>query len=165
MCVLRWIAAFLLCVSLPAGAAARELIRVIGGEPGTIVIKTQERRLYYVVREGLALRYPVAVGKPGKDWTGVTRIDGKYVRPAWSPPPEMRHDNPSLPDVIPGGARNNPMGERALTLKGDKYAIHGTYAARTVGTAASWGCFRMHNRHIVELFDMVAVGTPVVVMQ
>jgi lipoprotein-anchoring transpeptidase ErfK/SrfK len=77
----------------------------------------------------------------------------------------MRAENPRLPAVIPGGARNNPMGERALTLRGDKYAIHGTYAAHTVGRAASWGCFRMHNKHIVELFDLVSVGTPVVVVQ
>ncbi len=113
--------------------------------------------------DGTAIRYPVAVGKPGKQWFGATRIDGKYVNPAWSPPAVVRRDNPSLPHVIPGGSPGNPMGVRALTLSGDEYAIHGTNRPDSIGTSASYGCIRMHNRDIVDLYDRVTVGTQVVV--
>ena len=149
---------------ISTGTFAREVVpfeaRVA---PGTIVIKTGERRLYYVRGDGTALRYRVAVGKPGKQWFGEARIDGKYVRPAWSPPAEVKRDNPRLPDVIPGGAPNNPMGARALTLSLDEYAIHGTNRPSSIGTFASYGCIRMLNEDIVHLYDQVSVGTRVVV--
>jgi lipoprotein-anchoring transpeptidase ErfK/SrfK len=146
------------------GASAREIVPFEGRvSPGTIVIKTGERRLYYVRGDGTALRYRVAVGKPGKQWFGEAQIDGKYVQPAWSPPAEVKRDNPRLPDVIPGGAPNNPMGARALTLNLDEYAIHGTNRPGSIGTFASYGCIRMLNEDIVELFEQVAVGTRVVV--
>lgn len=145
-------------------AAAREVVPFQAGiSPGTIVIRTGERRLYYVRGDGTALRYPVAVGKPGKQWFGEARIDGKYVRPAWSPPAEVKRDNPRLPSVIPGGAPNNPMGARALTLDLDEYAIHGTNRPGSIGTYASYGCIRMHNQDIVDLYERVSVGTRVVV--
>src|SRR5471032_1859574 len=67
--------------------------------PGTIVVKTNERRPYLVVDPGHAVRYPVGVGKAGKQWAGTTRIDGKYRNPAWSPPTEVKRDKPSMPDV------------------------------------------------------------------
>src|ERR1043166_3183266 len=81
--------------------------------PGTIVVKTNERRLYLVVDQGRAVRYPVGVGKAGKQWAGTTRIDGKYRNPAWSPPREVKRDRPNMPDVIPGGSPRNPMGVRS----------------------------------------------------
>src|SRR5882762_3586257 len=83
--------------------------------PGTIVVKTNERRLYLVVDQDHAVRYPVGVGKAGKQWAGTTRIDGKYLNPAWSPPSEVKRDKPSMPDVIPGGSPHNPMGVAAMT--------------------------------------------------
>ena len=131
--------------------------------PGTILIRTAERRLYYVQGDGTAIRYPVAVGKPGKQWVGEARIDGKYVKPAWAPPAEVKRDNPRLPDLIPGGAPNNPMGVRALTLDRDEYAIHGTNRPGSIGTFASYGCIRMLNEDIVDLYERVGVGTRVVV--
>nr|WP_262273592.1 MULTISPECIES: L,D-transpeptidase [unclassified Microvirga] len=143
---------------------AREVVPFEGRvSPGTVVIKTAERKLYYVRGDGTALRYRVAVGRPGKQWFGEARIDGKYVRPAWSPPDEVKRDNPRLPDVIPGGAPNNPMGARALTLDLDEYAIHGTNRPGSIGTYASYGCIRMLNEDIVDLYDQVSVGTRVVV--
>ncbi|MBM1174214.1 L,D-transpeptidase [Microvirga arabica] len=146
-------------------ASAREVVPFQASvSPGTIVIKTAERRLYYVRGDGTALRYRVAVGKPGKQWFGEAQIDGKYVRPAWSPPAEVKRDNPRLPDVIPGGAPNNPMGARALTLNLDEYAIHGTNRPSSIGTYASYGCIRMLNEDIVHLYDQVNVGTRVVVV-
>src|SRR3979409_1555268 len=86
--------------------------------PGTIIVKTNERRLYLVVDQGHAVRYPVGVRRAGEQWAGPTRIDGKYRNPAWSPPREVKHDKPSMPDVIPGGSPRNPMGVAAETVRG-----------------------------------------------
>jgi lipoprotein-anchoring transpeptidase ErfK/SrfK len=131
--------------------------------PGTIVVKTNERRLYLVVDQGHAVRYPVGVGKAGKQWAGVTQIDGKYRNPAWAPPKEVKHDKPSMPDVIPGGSPRNPMGVAAMTLAGGEYAIHGTNMPGSVGGFVSYGCIRMLNADITDLYQRVSVGTPVVV--
>jgi lipoprotein-anchoring transpeptidase ErfK/SrfK len=131
--------------------------------PGTIVVKTNERRLYLVVEQGRAVRYPVGVGRAGKQWAGTTRIDGKYQNPAWSPPSEVRRDKPSMPDVIPGGSPRNPMGVAAMTLAGGEYAIHGTNVPGSVGGFVSYGCIRMLNADITDLYQRVSVGTTVVV--
>ena len=131
--------------------------------PGTIVVKTRERRLYYILGTGKAVSYPVGVGRPDKQWSGHSAISGKYIRPAWSPPEEIKRDNPRLPYVIPGGAPNNPMGAAALTIAGGEYAIHGTNRPGSVGGFVSYGCIRMLNSDIMDLFDRVAVGTPIVV--
>jgi lipoprotein-anchoring transpeptidase ErfK/SrfK len=147
----------------PGTAAAREVVNFSGGAPGTIVVKTNERRLYLVVGDGTAIRYPVGVGRAGKQWSGQTYIDGKHIRPAWSPPWEVKRDKPSLPDVIPGGSPRNPMGAAALTLSGGEYAIHGTNVPGSIGGFVSYGCIRMHNQDIVDLYGRVGVGTPVIV--
>jgi lipoprotein-anchoring transpeptidase ErfK/SrfK len=131
--------------------------------PGTIVVKTNERRLYLVVDPDHAVRYPVGVGRAGKQWAGVTRIDGKYRNPAWSPPAEVKHDKPNMPDVIPGGSPRNPMGVAAMTLAGGEYAIHGTNVPNSVGGFVSYGCIRMLNDDISDLYQRVSVGTTVVV--
>ena len=157
------LAAALVC-SASGAVEARELVGFDAGiRPGTIVVRTGERRLYFVLGNGAALRYRVAVGRPGKQWFGEAYIDGKHVAPAWSPPAEVKRDNPHLPSVIPGGSSRNPMGARALTLDRDEYAIHGTNRPGSVGTNASYGCFRMLNADIIDLFDRVGVGTPVLV--
>jgi lipoprotein-anchoring transpeptidase ErfK/SrfK len=147
------------------GAQARPDVVGFHGEfsPGTIVVKTNERRLYLVVDQDHAVRYPVGVGKAGKQWAGVTQIDGKYLHPAWSPPAEVKHDKPSMPDVIPGGSPNNPMGVAAMTLAGGEYAIHGTNRPSSVGGFVSYGCIRMLNDDISDLYQRVSVGTTVVV--
>jgi lipoprotein-anchoring transpeptidase ErfK/SrfK len=131
--------------------------------PGTIVISTAERRLYFVLGNGQAIRYVVGVGRDGQQWAGVSRIDGKYVQPAWAPPEDIKRENPALPNVIPGGSPHNPMGVAALTLQGGEYAIHGTNAPGSVGHFVSHGCIRMYNADITDLFQRVAVGTTVVV--
>lgn len=148
-----------------AKAQARDLVTFDsrGVPAGTIVIRTSERALYLVDGYGSALRYRVAVGQPGKQWFGWSQIDGKYVQPAWTPPHEVKRDNPRLPDLIPGGSPRNPMGPRALTLSGGEYAIHGTNRPSSVGTFASYGCIRMYNQDIIDLYDRVRVGTRVVV--
>jgi lipoprotein-anchoring transpeptidase ErfK/SrfK len=131
--------------------------------PGTIVVKTGERRLYLILDQSHAVRYPVGVGRAGKQWAGTTRIDGKYRNPAWSPPAEVKHDKPSMPDVIPGGSPHNPMGVAAMTLAGGEYAIHGTNMPGSVGGFVSYGCIRMYNEDITDLYQRVSVGTSVVV--
>jgi lipoprotein-anchoring transpeptidase ErfK/SrfK len=132
--------------------------------PGTIVVRTNERRLYYYVGTGEAIRYPVGVGRAGMQWSGTAFIDGKYIKPAWSAPESIRGDYQSLPSVIPGGTSDNPMGAAAMTLSGGgEYAIHGTNAPGTIGGFVSHGCIRMYNEDIMDLYSRVGVGTPVVV--
>jgi len=149
--------------AVPQPAAAREVVAFNGYSAGTIVVKTSERRLYYVMGNGQALRYPVGVGKAGKQWSGTSYIDGKHLHPAWSPPAEVKRDNPRLPDLIPGGSPRNPMGVAAMTLSGGQYAIHGTNVPSSIGGFVSYGCIRMYNQDIADLFGRVNVGTAVVV--
>ena len=146
-----------------APAAAHETVMATDYSPGTIVIRTNERRLYYYLADGKALRYPVGVGRAGKQWTGTSFINGKYLNPAWAPPADIRHDNPSLPAVIPGGSPHNPMGVAAMTLAGGEYAIHGTNRPGSIGGFVSYGCIRMYNQDITDLFNRVDYYTPVVV--
>jgi lipoprotein-anchoring transpeptidase ErfK/SrfK len=108
--------------------------------------------------------YRIAVGKAGKKWYGTTMIARKMIRPPWIPPPEVKRDKPYLPNYIKGGAHNNPMGAAALILGGGKYAIHGTNRPSSIGTFASYGCIRMHNRDVLDLYKRVSVGTRVTVV-
>ncbi len=102
--------------------------------PGTIVVKTNERHLYLVIGAGQAIRYPVGVGRAGMQWSGTAFIDGKYIKPAWSPPDSIRKDYSRLPPVVPGGSPQNPMGVAAMTLSGGgQYAIHGTNNEGSIG--------------------------------
>jgi lipoprotein-anchoring transpeptidase ErfK/SrfK len=146
----------------PAQARASVLS---GYEPGTIVVKTGERKLYLVLENGETISYPVGVGKAGRTWTGVSYINGKFVKPAWSPPAEVKREKPSLPDVIPGGSAENPMGAAAMTLSVDQYAIHGTNKPQSIGGFVSFGCIRMHNQDVLDLYQRVKIGTPVVVLR
>ena len=163
------VAAAAICIlSIPTGttpAAARGEIVPFRGEAsaGTIVVRTNERRLYLVLGEGRALSYPVGVGRAGRQWAGKSFIDSKRIKPAWGPPPDIKREHPNLPDVIPGGSPKNPMGAAALTLSGGEYAIHGTNNPGSVGGFVSYGCIRMYNQDIVDLYQRVNVGTPVIV--
>jgi lipoprotein-anchoring transpeptidase ErfK/SrfK len=132
--------------------------------PGTIVIDTAARRLYLVQSDSKALSYPVSVGREGFSWTGTQRITRVANWPDWHPPAEMRQRDPRLPEKMTGGIRN-PLGAKALYLGSTLYRIHGTSDARSIGRAASSGCFRMHNRHVVDLARRVGVGTKVVVIK
>jgi lipoprotein-anchoring transpeptidase ErfK/SrfK len=144
-------------------AKAQSTVAFSGYPVGTIVVRTHQRRLYYVVGPDRAVSYPVGVGKTGMQWAGTSSITGKYLRPAWSPPPDIKRANPRLPRVIEGGSPRNPMGAAALTLSGGEYAIHGTNTPGSIGGFVSHGCIRMHNSHVLELYSRVNVGTQVVV--
>ncbi len=157
------------CMSLcgAGSAVARERVPFSGPHyPGEIVVSQSQRALYLVIGDGTALRYRVAVGKAGKQWSGRTTVVAKYHEVAWSPPASVKRDRPSLPDVIEAGDPKNPMGARVLSLPGE-YAIHGTSASMraSIGSAASYGCIRMLNEDIIDLFERVRVGTPVTVQR
>jgi lipoprotein-anchoring transpeptidase ErfK/SrfK len=148
----------------PAGG--HEVVHFSGYSPGTIVVKTSERRLYYVTDDGRAIRYPVGVGKAGMAWSGTASIDGKFIKPAWSAPASIRKDYSRLPNIIPGGSPANPMGAAALTLSGGgEYAIHGTNNRGSVGRFVSHGCIRMYNEDIIDLYGRANVGTTVIVLR
>jgi lipoprotein-anchoring transpeptidase ErfK/SrfK len=158
--------AVLLALVLSGGPAAAGVLASVDGayRPGSIVISQHLRTLFFVVQSGEAIAYPIAVPKRGKEWSGYAKVEGKYVEPAWSPPESVKRDHPELPDVIPGGSPHNPMGARAITLDRDEVAIHGTTSRMraSVGTAASYGCIRMRNEDVIDLYDRVSVGAEVV---
>ena len=130
--------------------------------PGTIVVKTDEKRLYYVLERGKAMRYGIGVGRPGFQWGGVKRITRKAEWPGWTPPPHMRKRQPDLPAFMPGGP-DNPLGARAMYLGSSLYRIHGTNQAWSIGQELSSGCFRMLNEDVEDLYSRVKVGTKVIV--
>ena len=152
--------------AVPQAAQAREIIGFAGSySAGTVVVRTGERSLYYVLGGGKAVRYPVGVGMAGKQWTGTSMITGKYLQPAWSPPAEVKRDKPSIPNLIAGGSPRNPMGAAALTLSGGQYAIHGTNMPGSIGGFVSYGCIRMYNQDISDLYGRVSLGAQVVVVR
>lgn len=158
------IAAFIATgILVPSTSVAREIVRFNGYAAGTIVVKTSERRLYYVLDDGKAMRYPVGVGRAGQSWSGTAYIEGKYIKPGWTPPADIKRDKPTLPDLIPGGSPRNPMGAAALTLSHGQYAIHGTNKPSSIGGFVSYGCIRMYNHDVMDLYERVSLGTRVVV--
>jgi lipoprotein-anchoring transpeptidase ErfK/SrfK len=132
--------------------------------PGTVVISTAQRRLYYVLGRGQAIQYGVGVGRQGFTWSGTKTVTMKREWPDWRPPPQMLRRRPDLPRYMPGGI-DNPLGARALYLGSSLYRIHGSNEPDTIGAAVSSGCIRMTNRDIVDLYDRVRIGTKVVVMR
>ncbi len=131
---------------------------------GTIIINTTERRLYYVLGNGQALRYGIGVGRVGFTWAGVTAVIAKKEWPDWTPPPQMLKRRPDLPRFMKGGPEN-PLGARAMYLGSSLYRIHGSNEPETIGTAVSSGCFRMTNDDVIDLFNRVRVGSKVIVLR
>ncbi len=133
-------------------------------KPGTIIIDTSARTLYYVLPGARAYKYPISVGRDGFTWTGTKRVTRVAAWPSWTPPPEMRARQPGLPITVSGGI-NNPLGAKSLYLGSTLYRIHGTNNPRSIGRASSSGCFRMLNEHVVHLATLAKVGTVVKVMR
>ena len=131
-------------------------------KPGTIVISTEERRLYYILDNGSAIRYGIGVGRVGFTWKGVRAVTQKREWPSWTPPAQMLKRRPDLPRHMAGGTEN-PLGARAMYLGGTLYRIHGSNEPETIGQAVSSGCFRMTNEDVVDLYNRVKIGTKVVV--
>jgi lipoprotein-anchoring transpeptidase ErfK/SrfK len=154
-------------LALPGAGAAREKVRYeTSAAAGTIVIDTTRRKLFFVLGDGKAMSYLVGVPRRGSEWSGSASVNGKYVRPDWIPPAEVRAEAPNLPDRVRGGAPNNPMGARAITLDRSDIAIHGsTQRMRaSIGGAVSHGCIRMRNEDVIDLYDRIGVGTPVLML-
>ncbi len=147
-----------------SGAIRRTTVGFDGNyAPGTIVIRTAERRLYLVMDGGRALRYGIGVGRDGFRWAGTHRVSAKREWPGWTPPAQMLRRRPDLPRHMPGGIEN-PLGARALYLGSTLYRIHGSNEPETIGQAVSSGCFRMTNDDVTDLYDRVPVGAKVVVI-
>jgi lipoprotein-anchoring transpeptidase ErfK/SrfK len=143
----------LTAAALPSAAKPPEVPLSASYPAGSIVINTSDRQLLFVRGDNDIVSYSIAVGRQGRKWTGVT-----------SPPPIIRKENPKLPALVKPGP-NNPLGAAVLVLGDGSYGIHGTNRDETIGTDASYGCFRMHNSDILALFDMVHVGTKVFVQR
>ena len=142
----------------------REVVEFNGRySPGTIVISTDERRLFYVLGNGRAIAYGVGVGRPGFAWSGTKTVSMKREWPDWRPPAEMLKRRPDLPRYMAGGP-DNPLGARAMYLGTSLYRIHGSNEPETIGQAVSSGCIRMTNEDVVDLYNRVKVGTRVVVL-
>ena len=133
-------------------------------QPGSILVDTANRKLFYVLPGKKAYQYPISVGRDGFTWTGTEKISRIAPWPSWTPPPEMHKRVPGLPITVSGGLKN-PQGARALYLGNTIYRIHGTNNDRTVGRANSSGCFRLTNEHVVHLASIAKVGTKVKVLQ
>lgn len=141
-------------------ASAPPVVAYSGYARGTVVVDQSKKKLYYVIGDGKAYAYPVAVGKKGFKWTGSQKVSSIKSWPDWVPPEEMRQRKPNLPLRMTGGI-NNPLGAKAIYLGNSLYRIHGTNDSSSIGTEASSGCIRMHNGHVVHLAKMVDVGTRV----
>jgi lipoprotein-anchoring transpeptidase ErfK/SrfK len=146
-----------------AVAPPREIVRYEGQyRPGTIIVSTEERRLYFILPDHQAVKYGVGVGRPGFDWSGTKTVAMKREWPSWTPPAQMLRRRPDLPRFMRGGPEN-PLGARAMYLGGTLYRIHGSNEPETIGQAVSSGCIRMTNDDVVDLYERVKVGTRVVV--
>jgi lipoprotein-anchoring transpeptidase ErfK/SrfK len=147
------------------GAVSRQTVSFPGRHaPGTIIINTRERRLYFVLGEGRALSYGIGVGRLGFQWAGTHRISAKREWPSWTPPAQMLRRRPDLPRFMRGGPEN-PLGARALYLGSSLYRIHGSNEPETIGQAVSSGCFRMTNEDVIDLYNRARVGAKVIVLR
>jgi lipoprotein-anchoring transpeptidase ErfK/SrfK len=133
-------------------------------KPGEIVINTGERRLYYVLEGGEAIRYGIGVGRIGFTWAGVKTVTDKREWPDWTPPEQMRRRQPGLPVHMKGG-EGNPLGARAMYLGSTLYRIHGSNDAESIGEAESSGCFRLTNEDAIDLYKRVKIGTVVHILR
>ena len=136
-------------------------------QPGTILVDTNSRYLYYVLPQGKAIRYGVAVGEEAMAFSGVARVGRMAEWPDWIPTAEIQARLGPYPSRVHGGAAN-PLGARALYLyagnKDTLYRIHGTNQPEYIGQAISSGCIRMRNEDVIDLFDRVKLGSTVVVL-
>lgn len=148
-----------------ASPIPRETIEFKGPySPGSILINTSERRLYFVLPGHQAIKYGVGVGRPGFEWSGMRHIAAKREWPDWTPPPQMLKRRPDLPRHMEGGI-DNPLGARAMYLSGTLFRIHGSNEPDTIGQAVSSGCIRMTNDDVIDLYDRARVGAPVIVLR
>ncbi|QRM54784.1 L,D-transpeptidase [Sinorhizobium sp. BG8] len=143
-----------------------------GEKPGTIVVDTPARRLYYVLGDGRAMRYGIGVGRDGYALSGNAYIGRKAEWPSWTPTPNMIRRDPQKNLKYAGGVEggpNNPLGARAIYLyqggNDTMFRIHGTNQPQSIGLAMSSGCVRMLNHDVIDLYEKATVGGRVVIVQ
>jgi lipoprotein-anchoring transpeptidase ErfK/SrfK len=165
-------------ITIPAVGAAylarpnrRAIVTYEGPEaPGTIVVDPFAKFLYLVEEDGRATRYPIAVGREGRGFTGRARVQRKEVWPGWTPTANMLRTEPEVygpfAGGIPGGVAS-PLGARSLYLyrggRDTRYRIHGTNDLESIGNATTAGCIRLFNQDIIDLFERTPMGSLVVV--
>ncbi|WGD29527.1 L,D-transpeptidase [Ancylobacter sp. WKF20] len=153
---------------LPPDIYQRSIVDYAGTEkPGTIVVDTEKKYLYFVQDNGKAIRYGVTVGEEGLAFKGEAKVGRKAEWPTWTPTPEIKQRLAGIPNFV-GPGPHNPMGARALYLyQGNKdtlFRIHGTNQPEYIGQAISSGCIRMLNEDVIDLYSRVPQGTEVVVL-
>lgn len=154
---------------IPGRFRRRRVLDPTGQAPGTIVVDLQARHLYYVLPGGEAVRYGVGIGKDGSLWSGRAQIQYKKKWPVWTPPSEMLARRPDLVQYRNGmeAGLMNPLGARALYIFHDGqdtlFRIHGNPEWQSIGTAVSSGCIRMINQDVIDLYERVTPGTPIIV--
>jgi len=152
--------------SVPESMRSRTIAFSSSLVPGSILVKTGQRRLYYILPNGQAIEYNVGVGREGFTWAGTNTVSRKAEWPDWRPPPEMikreARRGHFLPELMEGGPRN-PLGARAIYIGDTQFRIHGTTQPWSIGKAVSSGCIRMMNEEVIDLYDRVAIGAQVVV--
>jgi lipoprotein-anchoring transpeptidase ErfK/SrfK len=126
---------------------------------GTIIVDKLQHFLYLIQPNSVALRYGIGLGEQCNDLVGLRHIASKAEWPPWQPPPDLLKRNPAL---LPGGP-GNPLGARLLQLDDGSSHIHGTNAPKTIGNFVAFGCIRLVNDDIVDLYNRVDVKTPVIV--
>ena len=135
--------------------------------PGTIVVDSSNKFLYFVLPKGQAIRYGVTVGEEAQAWSGIANVGRKEEWPSWTPTAGEHARLGPLPSFVAGGPQN-PMGARGLYLysggKDTQYRIHGTNQPEYIGQAISSGCIRMTNEDAIDLYNRVKLGTIVVVL-
>ena len=147
------------------GTIPREVVDYPGAHiPGTIVVSTSQRRLYYVLGGGKAIRYGIAVGMEGYAWSGISTVAAKREWPDWTPTPDILRRLPNLPRHMVGGP-DNPLGARALYLGDTLYRIHGTNEPWKLGGNVSSGCIRLSNDDIIDLYNRTKIGATVIVQR
>lgn len=150
----------------------RRIVRLNTNEnPGTIIVDTTNKFLYFIVDNGHAVRYGIGVGREGFGWSGVMKVARKAEWPGWTPPKEMIAREARRGHMLPAhmeGGEDNPLGARALYLYGkggdSGFRIHGTTQPWSIGLNMSSGCIRMMNKDVIDLFNRVPVGTKVIVI-
>ncbi|MFM9941695.1 MAG: L,D-transpeptidase [Hyphomicrobiaceae bacterium] len=152
--------ALALTLAGPAHAASETIPFPNADYPaGSIVIVNKERRLYFIEPDGTARRYPVAIGVHDEVWVGREVVTKKRENPRWIEP-----DEDGEGEVIEGGDPRNPLGKRAIYLGTTLWRIHGTIRPKSIGKAASNGCIRMFNEDVIDLYERVALGAEVFVV-
>jgi lipoprotein-anchoring transpeptidase ErfK/SrfK len=146
----------------------RHIVDYTGRErPGTVIVDTSARYLYYVMANHKAIRYGVTVGEQGQAWSGTATVGRMQEWPDWIPTPEIQQRLGPYPSRVAGGARN-PLGARGIYLyeggKDTLYRIHGTNQPEYIGQAISSGCIRMTNEDVIDLYARVHMGATVVVL-